>query len=94
MRYRSGNTLEEANAKLAAAKARVSVNGGLARFCGFTNVDLSGYEIDEEFDFEGKHHDNSIQGVRLPPPPFPLSFTLPLPPTFFFLSLSESLSFQ
>ena len=58
-----GRTLEEAEAKLAAARERVSVNGGLARFCGFTNVDLSGYAIDEEFNFEGTHYDNSIQGV-------------------------------
>lgn len=39
------------------------MNGGLARFCGFTNVDLSKYSVDEEFDFAGEHHDNSIQGV-------------------------------
>jgi len=58
-----GRTLEEAEAKLAKAKQNLSVNGGLARFCGFTNVDLSGYAIDEEFDFEGAHHDNSIIGV-------------------------------
>jgi alkanesulfonate monooxygenase SsuD/methylene tetrahydromethanopterin reductase-like flavin-dependent oxidoreductase (luciferase family) len=32
-----GRTLEEAEAKLAAARARTSVNGGLARFCGFTS---------------------------------------------------------
>ena len=24
---------------------------------------MCAYELDEEFDFEGKHHDNSIQGV-------------------------------
>lgn len=58
-----GRTIEEAEAKLAAAKQRVSVNGGLARFCGFTNVDLSAYTIDEVFNFEGKHHENTIQGV-------------------------------
>ncbi|KFA70190.1 hypothetical protein S40285_04415 [Stachybotrys chlorohalonatus IBT 40285] len=56
-------TLEEAEAKLEAARKRVSVNGGLARFCGFTNVDLSSFELDEEFNFEGKHYDNAIQGV-------------------------------
>lgn len=58
-----GRTLEEAEAKLEAARKRISLNGGLARFCGFTNVDLSAYAVDEEFNFEGKHHDNSIQGV-------------------------------
>ena len=58
-----GRTLEEAEEKLAAARSRISVNGGLARFCGFTNVDLSAYAIDEEFNFEGDHYDNSIQGV-------------------------------
>jgi alkanesulfonate monooxygenase SsuD/methylene tetrahydromethanopterin reductase-like flavin-dependent oxidoreductase (luciferase family) len=58
-----GRTIEEANARFEAAKSRISINGGLARFCGFTNIDLSGYALDEEFDFEGKHFDNTIQGV-------------------------------
>lgn len=58
-----GRTLEEAEAKLEKARKNFSVNGGLARFCGFTNVDLSPYGLDEEFDFEGKKYDNSIQGV-------------------------------
>jgi alkanesulfonate monooxygenase SsuD/methylene tetrahydromethanopterin reductase-like flavin-dependent oxidoreductase (luciferase family) len=58
-----GKTLEEAEAKFAAAKSRFSVNGGLARFCGFTAVDLSGYPLDEPFDFKGDHFENSIQGV-------------------------------
>ena len=58
-----GRTLEEAQEKLAAARKNLSVSGGLARFCGFTNCDLSAYAIDEEFDFEGKHHENTIQGV-------------------------------
>jgi FMN-dependent oxidoreductase (nitrilotriacetate monooxygenase family) len=58
-----GRTAEEAEAKLAEAKKNISVNGGLARFCGFTNCDLSGYDVDEPFDFEGKHYENSIQGV-------------------------------
>jgi alkanesulfonate monooxygenase SsuD/methylene tetrahydromethanopterin reductase-like flavin-dependent oxidoreductase (luciferase family) len=58
-----GRTVEEAEAKLEKARANFSVQGGLARFCGFTNVDLSGFGVDEEFDFEGKKYDNSIQGV-------------------------------
>lgn len=58
-----GKTLEEAEAKFAAAKSRFSVNGGLARFSGFTTVDLSGYLLDEPFDFKGDHFENSIQGV-------------------------------
>jgi alkanesulfonate monooxygenase SsuD/methylene tetrahydromethanopterin reductase-like flavin-dependent oxidoreductase (luciferase family) len=58
-----GRTVEEAEAKLEKARKNLSVNGGLARFCGFTNVDLSPYAIDEEFNFEGAHHDNSIIGV-------------------------------
>lgn len=58
-----GKTLEEAEAKLEKARGQLSVHGGLARFCGFTNVDLSPYGIDEEFDFEGKKYDNTIQGV-------------------------------
>lgn len=58
-----GRTTEEAEAKFQAAKERASINGGLARFCGFTNVDLSGLELDEEFVFEGEKHDNTMQGV-------------------------------
>ncbi|RDI86725.1 hypothetical protein Vi05172_g3155 [Venturia inaequalis] len=58
-----GRTQEEAEAKFEKARKYASVNGGLARFSGFTNVDLSQYEVDEEFDFEGKHHENTIQGV-------------------------------
>jgi hypothetical protein len=40
-----------------------SVNGGLARFCGFTAVDLSGCPLDEPIDFKGDHYENSTQGV-------------------------------
>ncbi|KAH6669953.1 luciferase-like domain-containing protein [Halenospora varia] len=58
-----GRTMEEAEAKFALAKKHVSVQGGLTRFCGFTAVDLSGYAVDEEFDFKGEHFENSIQGV-------------------------------
>ncbi|QDS69287.1 hypothetical protein FKW77_002556 [Venturia effusa] len=58
-----GRTSAEATTKFERAKKYVSINGGLARFSGFTNVDLSQYEVDEEFDFEGKHHENTIQGV-------------------------------
>lgn len=58
-----GRTQGEAEAKFETAKKNISVTGGLARFCGFTNVDLSGLAVDEEFDFEGKHHENTIQGV-------------------------------
>ncbi|KAF8847054.1 hypothetical protein BDZ45DRAFT_709809 [Acephala macrosclerotiorum] len=41
----------------------VSVTGGLARFYDSTNVDLSGCAVDEEFDFEEKYYENTIQGV-------------------------------
>lgn len=58
-----GCTAEEAEAKFQAAWKRISIVGGLARFGTFTAIDLSGFPIDEEFDFEGKHFDNSIQGV-------------------------------
>jgi len=58
-----GKTLQEAEAKFAIAKQRFSVNGGLARFCGFTAVDLSRYPLDEPFDFKGDHFNNSIQGI-------------------------------
>lgn len=58
-----GRTMEEAQAKFEAARKRVSVQGGLARFGNFTTVDLSNMGLDEEFQFEGKHYENSIQGV-------------------------------
>lgn len=58
-----GRTMEEAEEKFEAARKRVSIEGGLARFGNFTTVDLSGFPIDEEFNFEGKHYENSIQGV-------------------------------
>ena len=58
-----GKTQEEADTKFAIARERCSINGGLARFCGFTNVDLSGFPLDEPFDFEGTKYENSIQGV-------------------------------
>jgi len=40
-----GRTIEEAEGKFEKAKKNVSVNGGLAGFCGFTNVDLSEYAM-------------------------------------------------
>lgn len=51
-----GRTEEEAQEKLAKGLAQTSWQGGLARFGGFTAVDMSKYPLDEEFDFEGKRY--------------------------------------
>jgi hypothetical protein len=58
-----GKTVEDAEAKFEVAKERFSINGGLARFCGFTAVDLSGHPLDEPIEFKGEHFNNSIQGI-------------------------------
>jgi FMN-dependent oxidoreductase (nitrilotriacetate monooxygenase family) len=58
-----GRTEEEAQEKLKAALERTSWQGGLARFGGFTGVDLSKYPLDEEFDFEGKRYETGIHSL-------------------------------
>jgi alkanesulfonate monooxygenase SsuD/methylene tetrahydromethanopterin reductase-like flavin-dependent oxidoreductase (luciferase family) len=58
-----GRTEGEAKAKLNAALERTSWQGGLARFGGFTGVDLSKYPLDEEFDFEGKKYEVGIHSL-------------------------------
>jgi alkanesulfonate monooxygenase SsuD/methylene tetrahydromethanopterin reductase-like flavin-dependent oxidoreductase (luciferase family) len=58
-----GRTKEEAEAKLQAALDRTSWQGGLARFGGFTGVDLAKYPLDEEFDFEGKKYEIGIHSL-------------------------------
>jgi FMN-dependent oxidoreductase (nitrilotriacetate monooxygenase family) len=49
-----GKTVEEAQAKYDKAKSLVSVQGGLAKFSSYTNIDMSKYPLDEPFNFEGK----------------------------------------
>jgi len=58
-----GRTEEEAQEKLKKALELTSYQGGLARFGGFTGVDLSKYPLDEEFDFEGKKYEVGIHSL-------------------------------
>jgi alkanesulfonate monooxygenase SsuD/methylene tetrahydromethanopterin reductase-like flavin-dependent oxidoreductase (luciferase family) len=58
-----GRTKEEAEEKFASAKKRASIGGGLARFSGFVNVDMSVFPIDQPFSFEGELKDNAVQGI-------------------------------
>ena len=58
-----GRTPEEAQAKYAAAAKNVSPIAGLAKFGGYTNLDLSKYPLDEPFEFTGGNADNAIHGI-------------------------------
>ncbi|PMD55177.1 xenobiotic compound monooxygenase, DszA family [Hyaloscypha bicolor E] len=58
-----GRTEEEAQAKLKKGLENTSWQGGLARFGGFTGVDLAKYPLDEEFDFEGKKYEVGIHSL-------------------------------
>lgn len=58
-----GKTEEEAKEKLRVALENTSWQGGLARFGGFTGVDMSAYPLDEEFDFEGKKYEVGIHSL-------------------------------
>jgi alkanesulfonate monooxygenase SsuD/methylene tetrahydromethanopterin reductase-like flavin-dependent oxidoreductase (luciferase family) len=58
-----GRTIEEAQAKLAHVKSMLSIQGGMAKFSSYCNVDLAQYEPKEPFKFEGKTGDNVITGV-------------------------------
>lgn len=58
-----GKTQEEAQAKHDHAKSLASTQSGLAKFSGYTNVDLSQYPLHEPFDTELKHADNQVAGV-------------------------------
>jgi alkanesulfonate monooxygenase SsuD/methylene tetrahydromethanopterin reductase-like flavin-dependent oxidoreductase (luciferase family) len=53
-------TEEEAKAKYEAARKLVSIEGGLARFSGLGNIDMSVYPIDEPFKFTGNLKENAI----------------------------------
>lgn len=57
-----GRTQEEAQAKFEAARKLVSIEGGLARFSGLANIDMSVYPIDEPFKFSGDIRENAIHG--------------------------------
>lgn len=58
-----GRTHEEAVAKHDRAKALASTQSGLAKFSGYTNVDLAQYPLKEPFDFELQASDNTVTGV-------------------------------
>jgi hypothetical protein len=60
-----GRTTEEAQAKYDAAAKNVSPIAGLAKFGGYTNVDMSKYPLDEPFEFTANpgSADNVIQGI-------------------------------
>jgi alkanesulfonate monooxygenase SsuD/methylene tetrahydromethanopterin reductase-like flavin-dependent oxidoreductase (luciferase family) len=58
-----GRTLEEAQAKYEACRANIDIIGGLAKFSGYTNIDMSAYPLDEPFEFNGGSQDNTIQGI-------------------------------
>lgn len=58
-----GRTEEEAQEKYRIAMEQTSYQGGLARFGGFTGVDMSKYPLDEEFDFEGKKYEVGIHSL-------------------------------
>jgi alkanesulfonate monooxygenase SsuD/methylene tetrahydromethanopterin reductase-like flavin-dependent oxidoreductase (luciferase family) len=60
-----GRTHEEAQAKYDAAAKNVSPVAGLAKFSGYTNIDMSKYPLDEPFVLDTSHtpSDNVIQGI-------------------------------
>lgn len=58
-----GRTVEEAQAKYDQALKDAHAVGGMARFSGFTNLDLSKYPPDEPFAFKGKQSEASIHGT-------------------------------
>ncbi len=58
-----GKTIEEAQAKLEAARANCHVIGGLARIGGILGVDLSGYPLDEPFEFKGEKSEIGIHSA-------------------------------
>jgi alkanesulfonate monooxygenase SsuD/methylene tetrahydromethanopterin reductase-like flavin-dependent oxidoreductase (luciferase family) len=58
-----GRTLEEAQAKFQRAREFCSIEGGLTRFSGFVNLDMSKYPKDKPFRLDGEMRENAIQGL-------------------------------
>jgi alkanesulfonate monooxygenase SsuD/methylene tetrahydromethanopterin reductase-like flavin-dependent oxidoreductase (luciferase family) len=58
-----GATQEEAQAKHDKAKSLASIQAGLAKFSGYTNVDLAQYPLTEPFNTQLTHADNQVAGV-------------------------------
>jgi alkanesulfonate monooxygenase SsuD/methylene tetrahydromethanopterin reductase-like flavin-dependent oxidoreductase (luciferase family) len=56
-------TLEEAQAKYDAIAALATPEAGLAKFGGFTSIDVSKYPMDEPFEFEETDADNQVKGA-------------------------------
>lgn len=58
-----GRTLEEAQAKHDKAQSLISIQSGMAKFGGYTNIDLSKYPLKEPFNLEAVEADNLITSV-------------------------------
>jgi alkanesulfonate monooxygenase SsuD/methylene tetrahydromethanopterin reductase-like flavin-dependent oxidoreductase (luciferase family) len=58
-----GRTQEEPEAKFEAWRENIDVIGGLAKFSGYTNIDMSVFPLDEPFEFKGEPQENTIQGI-------------------------------
>ena len=58
-----GRTLEEAQAKHDKAFSLVSIQSGMAKFGGYTNIDLSKYPLKEPINIEAEEADNLVIGV-------------------------------
>lgn len=58
-----GTTKEEAQAKHDAALENVDVIAGLAKFSGYTGVDMSRFPLDEPFDLSSKDTARAVHGV-------------------------------
>lgn len=58
-----GQIVEEAQAKHDKAKSLISIQSGMAKFGGYTNIDLSKYPLKEPFNMEALEADNLITGV-------------------------------
>ncbi|EHK96614.1 hypothetical protein M7I_7664 [Glarea lozoyensis 74030] len=59
----SSSYIREAQEKFDTARKQAHVLGGLARFGGFTGVDLSPFPLDEPFEFKGELTDVGIHSA-------------------------------
>jgi len=57
-----GRTKAEAEQKFVEAKKRASIQGGLARFSGFVNVNMDIFPLNEPFKFEAELKEGAVQG--------------------------------
>ncbi len=56
-------TLEEAQAKYDYIESLTTPEAGLAKFSGYSNIDMSKYPLDEPFELKDTQSDNVIQGI-------------------------------